>query len=148
MTAMTPDPNIISTRVFAVPRETLFEAFENPAHLIHWWGPEGFTNTFDKFDFRPGGEWLFTMHGPNGTDYPNEKNFVEIVKPERIIFDHPGPTVVFGMEMTYEEEAGKTRLTWRMKFESPPMSPKFHDFITTANEQNFDRLEDYLKKMS
>ena len=44
-----------------------------------WWGPNGFTNTFHEFDLRPGGAWRFIMHGPDGTDYPNESVFVEVV---------------------------------------------------------------------
>ncbi|EMO29454.1 toxin-antitoxin system, toxin component domain protein [Leptospira interrogans serovar Bataviae str. HAI135] len=42
-----------------------------PEHVIHWWGPKGFTNTFETMDVRPGGIWKFIMHGPDGTDYPN-----------------------------------------------------------------------------
>jgi uncharacterized protein YndB with AHSA1/START domain len=47
------EAEIVSSRFFAAPRELVFEAFSNPGHLVHWWGPEGFTNTFHEFDMRP-----------------------------------------------------------------------------------------------
>ncbi len=96
---MSSDREIVSTRVFDAPRERVFQAWTDPEHLARWWGPKGFTNTFHEFDPRPGGVWGFVMHGPDGVDYKNRSVFVEIVKPERIVFDHvSGP-----------REAGPTR---------------------------------------
>ena len=82
------DGEIVSTRVFDAPREVVFRAFTDPALLARWWGPKGFTNTFHEFDPRPGGAWRFVMHGPDGTDYPMTKDFVEVVPPERIVLQH------------------------------------------------------------
>ncbi len=137
-------PEIVSTRVFAAPREAVFQAFSDPAQLVHWWGPKGFTNTFHAFDFRVGGAWEFTMLGPDGADYPNRKDFVEIVENERIVFHHLQPMHVFTMTMTFADEAGGTRLTWIMQFTTPDESGQLKDFIATANEENFDRLEAWL----
>lgn len=141
---MPAGPEIISTRLFPAPPEKLFAAFRDPAQLVHWWGPKGFTNTFHAFDFRPGGVWEFTMHAPDGTDYPNRKDFTEIVENERIIFEHRQPTHVFTMTMTYAAEADGTRLTWIMQFTSPDESGQLKNFIAAANEENFDRLEAWL----
>lgn len=150
-TASSPEPpgdEIISQRDFATPRERVFEAFSNPHHLIHWWGPKGFTNTFHEFDLRPGGAWRFVMHGPDGTDYPNGKDFVEVVPPERIVFDHSDPQHRFRMTMTFAENLQGTTLTWRMRFESAADHAKLKDFIAAANEENFDRLAAYLAKLA
>jgi uncharacterized protein YndB with AHSA1/START domain len=151
MTTMATNPKeepgrfeIVSTRMFAAPRELVFEAFSSPDHLVHWWGPKGFTNTFNEFDLRPGGAWRFVMHGPDGVDYQIAKDFVEVVKPERIVLQHLGPVHRFRMTMTFAEHSGKTKLTWRMRFESAAETAKVRSFITEANEQNFDRLQTYL----
>lgn len=142
------DREIVATRVLNVPREMVFRAWTDPEHLKHWWGPKGFTNTFHAFDLRPGGLWRFVMHGPDGVDYQNKSVFVEIVKPERIVFQHLKPMHRFQMTMTFAEQAGKTRLTWRMLFESAEECAKVKTFAAEANEQNFDRLEAQLAKMS
>ncbi len=141
---MSVHPEITSTRVFAVPREGLFRRFSDPAQLVHWWGPKGSANTFHAFDFRVGGAWEFTIHGPNRETYPNRKDFTEIVESERIVFEHRQPTHVFTMTMTYADEAGGTRLTWIMQFTTPDKSGQLKDFITAPNEENLDRLEAWL----
>lgn len=138
--------DIVSTRLIDASPGRLFEAFSDPAQISIWWGPEGFTNTFEEFDFRPGGAWRFVMRGPNGTDYPNESEFVEIASPSRIVFDHLGTMHKFRMTMTFVPEGGKTRLTWQMRFDPPAEGAKLREFILAANQQNFDRLEAHLLK--
>lgn len=141
------DREIVTTRVIDAPRARVFEAFSDPDHLVHWWGPKGFTNTFEELDLRPGGAWRFVMHGPNGADYRNESVFVEVVPPERLVFDHvSGPR--FRMTITLAEEAGRTRLVWRMRFATAGDYEKVKGFAPEANEQNLDKLEAQLATMT
>src|SRR5580698_8695194 len=80
---------VISTeRVFLAPSRKVFAAFEQPDQLAKWWGPKDFTNTFEQFEFKPGGRWVFVMHGPNGANYPNESVFREIQPDTRIVIEH------------------------------------------------------------
>lgn len=142
------DREIVSTRIFDAPRELVFEAFGDPDHLLLWWGPQGFTNTFHEFDLRPGGLWRFTMQGPDGAVYQNESVFTEVRKPERVVFHHLEPIHGFQMTMTFIEQGGKTSLTWRMVFDSAEECARVRPFVTDANEQNFDRLADQLARMA
>ena len=135
---------IISSRLFNAPPETLFNAFADPEQLKHWWGPKGFTNTFNAFDFRPGGEWVFTMHAPDGKVYPNKKMFMEIRRPELIRFQHPDPAHRFVMTMTFEAKGTQTLLTWRMVFEPHKDNANIKGFIASSNEENFDKLAAHL----
>jgi len=80
----TADRESVHSRLIHAPRERVFRALADPRHLARWWGPEGFSSTFETFEFRPGGRWRFVMHGPDGTDYPNENVLREIVAPERV----------------------------------------------------------------
>src|SRR5580704_6466230 len=68
--------------------EQVFAAFSDPERLSRWWGPAGFTNTFTTCEFKPGGRWSFTMHGPDGKNYRNECLFAEIDSPRKIIVEH------------------------------------------------------------
>lgn len=115
----TADREIVTTRVFDAPRELVFQAWTDPAHLARWWGPNGFTTTTSHFDFRPGGSWRFVMHGPDGRDYPNNCDYIEIVPPSRIVYDHGGDDgrVHFHSTITFEEQpCGKTLVTMRAVF--------------------------------
>ena len=142
------DREIVSVRTFAVTRERVFRAFGDPQQLARWWGPNGFTNTIDEFDFRPDGVWRLTMHGPDGADYHNESVFLEVVPPERVVYLHRKPMHQFRMTMTYFEQDGQTTLTWRMLFDSVEDCNEFKSFIIAANEQNFDRLAEQLDAVS
>lgn len=108
---------ISGTRVFDAPRDLVFQMWTDPVHIAQWWGPTGFTTTIYKMDVRPGGEWRFVMHGPDGVDYPNEILYLEVVKPERLVYTH-GPTPIFDVTVTFAERGRKTEVTFKMVFAS------------------------------
>jgi uncharacterized protein YndB with AHSA1/START domain/N-acetylglutamate synthase-like GNAT family acetyltransferase len=131
---------IVSTRRFAARREAVYRAFADPAVLARWWGPSGSVNAFEEFDLRPGGSWRFDMRGADGTVYPMVKRFVEVAPAERVVVDHLQEAHGFRMTMTFADEDGGTRLTWRMRFESADEAERVRALVLEANEQNFDRL--------
>jgi uncharacterized protein YndB with AHSA1/START domain len=141
-------PNeVVSTRTLDAPRELVWRAWTEPEHLRQWWGPKGFTNTFHEFDPRPGGTWRFVMHGPDGVDYKNETEFVEVVEPERLVFEHvSGPH--YRATATFVDRAGKTEVTWRMVFASAVVFAKIKPVVVEGNQQNLDRLEAHLATMA
>ncbi|OSZ76885.1 hypothetical protein CAP36_10645 [Chitinophagaceae bacterium IBVUCB2] len=134
-------PEIITIRLFNHPINQVFNAWADPQLLAQWWGPKGFSNTFHEFDFTAGGEWKFTMHAPDGTDYFNECRFVEIKSPDKIVLEHIEPIHTFTVTATFEELNKSTRLSFSMQFDLLSEYEKLHHFIAAANEENFDRLE-------
>ena len=145
-TSSAEEYELVTTRVMNAPPSLVFEAWTKPEHLAQWWGPKGFTNTFHEFDLRPGGIWEFVMHGPNGVDYPNKNEFVEI-GPERIVLRHVCEPH-YQLTATIEDLGGTTRLTWRQLFEDAAVFNAIKKISTPANEENLDRLEAQLQKMS
>lgn len=111
---------IVISRVFHAPRELVFDALIDPKHIGNWWGPEGFTTTTTAMDARPGGEWIFVMHGPDGVDFPNWIRYHEVVRPERLVYDQGGETpdspVHFHVTVTLVERPEGTELTMRSVF--------------------------------
>ncbi|WP_163853096.1 SRPBCC family protein [Paenibacillus elgii] len=138
---------LISTREFDVPQELVFRAWTTPDLLARWWGPHGFTNTFHECDIRPGGTWRLTMHGPDGTDYPNHNVFVEIVPFERIVIDHLSGHE-FRLTGTFENLEGRTKVTFRQLFKLAEEFEQVKTFCMEANEQNLDRLGRVLEEMT
>jgi uncharacterized protein YndB with AHSA1/START domain len=118
----TSDREIVATRVFDAPRELVFQTWIDPMHISNWWGPRGFTTTTLEMDARPGGVWRHVMHG-YGRDFPNEIVFLEVVKPERLVYDHVSEPR-FQTTVTFAEDAGKTRVTVRNLFESAMLRNK------------------------
>jgi uncharacterized protein YndB with AHSA1/START domain len=115
----TADREIVISRVIDAPRELVFEAFTEVAHLSRWWGPEGFTTTTRSFEFREGGAWDFVMHGPDGTDYSEWITWTEIDPPERIALLH-GETRddpnAFVSTLAFAPHGAGTRIVMRTVF--------------------------------
>ena len=118
----------------------VYAAIANPERLARWWGPDGFTNTFEVFEFVPGGRWVFTMHGPNDVDYSNECVFAELVPHERVVIRHVCAPL-FTLTITLSVEGDKTRLTWVQDFETAEVLAAVLHVVGPANEQNLNRLE-------
>jgi uncharacterized protein YndB with AHSA1/START domain len=122
------DREITITRVLAAPRSLVFAAWTDPRHVERWWGPQGFKSTACEIDLRPGGAFRLQMSGPDGTIYPCEGVFREIVPPERIVYvggpqdGHPcgaGIPPRSIVTVTFIEHAGKTTLTIHTELTSP-----------------------------
>jgi uncharacterized protein YndB with AHSA1/START domain len=148
--ASTTDREIVITRVFDSPRDVVFQAWIDPQQIGSWWGPKGFTTTTYQMDVRPGGVWRFVMHGPDGINYQNKIVYLEIVKPERLVYDHGDEADAehFRVTVTFAEEEGKTRLTMRSVFKSAAardeVVTRYH--AIEGGNQTLDRLAEQLAK--
>jgi uncharacterized protein YndB with AHSA1/START domain len=136
---------LVLTRLLNAPRELVWEVFVSPEHIKNWWGPNGFTNTIDKMEVKPGGTWDFMMHGPDGKNYKNIHLFKEVVKPERLVFEH-AVNPKFITTITFTAQGERTLLNWHMLFESKEQLEqvvKVHK-ADEGLEQNVEKLERYL----
>lgn len=151
---MTPDPafsdrQLMVSRLIEGPRDVVFEAFTEVRHLSRWWGPNGFTNTTRTFEFSEGGVWEFTMHGPDGTDYPNWIQWTEIRRPELIVLRHgegPEDPEEFSSTFFFEERTDETRVTLRSEFKTKALRDRAaeeYGAIEGAN-QTLDSLATYV----
>ncbi len=153
----TSDREIVMSRVLHAPRELVWQAWTDPKHVAHWWGPRGFTTTIKKMDFRVGGAWEHVMHGPDGANYPNKSIFKEIVPLERITFSHGGgredgsaPGANFTATWTFETVGvDQTRLTGRLVFPSA----EARDIVVReygaieGGKQTLERASEYVATM-
>jgi uncharacterized protein YndB with AHSA1/START domain len=137
---------IFSTRILNAPVEEVYKVFDNPSRLKNWWGPNGFTNTIHEFDLKPGGKWILTMHGPEKGNYENSSVF-KIVKPNEFVSWKRVSKPLFDMEIAIEKIAdSKTKISFRMIFETVEECNKIRPFAEPKNEENFDRLEKEIMK--
>ena len=149
----TDDREIVITRIINTPRERAFEAMTDPKQVVNWWGPNGFTTTIHEMDVKPGGVWRHTMHGPDGTDYPNKSIFIEIAKPERVVYTNAGgkkdgPGVTFTATWTFEAVGDRTKLTMQLVFPSTEMcenTAKKYGAVE-GGQQTLQRLAEHLAK--
>lgn len=128
----------LTSRVLPHPVEAIAEAFAQPESLAAWWGPNGFTNTFEVCEFRQGGRWRYVMHGPNGAQFRNESTFDE-VSATRIVIRHVSkPRYV--LTVTLAPQGDGTLVTWQQVFEDAGVAGRIRHIVVPANEENLDRL--------
>lgn len=132
-------PDFRNERTYAATPAEVFAAHQDPARLARWWGPDGFRNTFQVFEFVPGGRWIFTMHGPDGKDYPNESIFAAIEENARILVDHVCEPR-FQLDIRLHPHGTGTRVEWLADFENKAFAQAMASFLQSSNDQNLDRL--------
>src|ERR671913_789209 len=100
------EQEIRMTRLFAAPRQLVFEAMSKPEHVKRWWGclGEGYSVPVCEIDLRPGGKWRFVNRHPKGeAEFYGE--YREINPPSRLVFteifeDFPDSVSVVSSEFT------------------------------------------------
>lgn len=153
-TSKSAERTFVMERIFNAPRELVFQAYSDCQHLIHWWGPNGWTLPICEMDFRAGGSWFYCMRGPNGEDACGKAFYLEIVAPERIVYrdtfvDTAGNPLEDMPELMntviFEEVDGKTKLISQTEFASAADLKAVLDMgMTEGFTETLDRLEAYL----
>lgn len=135
------------TKTLKAPIELVWEVWTNPDHIANWWGPNGFTNTIHTMDVNEGGEWTLTMHGPDGTNYPNRSIYREIIPLKKIVFEHFNPHFI--TTVLFEANGNETIMDWTGLFDSAEML----DIVIKAHrakegqKENVEKLELYLANL-
>lgn len=156
------------TRVFNASRESVYQAWTHPKHVVRWWGPYEFTNPVCEMDVRVGGDFRIVMRSPEGVDYPIKGSFLEVIPMEKLVLTmdltehgaefhaaintHMKGAALSGEDMiiatiTFRENDGATTLVVRQRFAT--VNERDAHFSLGAPQgwgQSFDKLEELLAK--
>ena len=140
------------SRLYDAPLQAVWDAWTDPEQVARWWGPRGFTLTTHSKDLRPGGTWIYTMHGPDGTDYPNITYYYEVREREALVYDHgasEGKPPMFRVSVFFKESDGKTAMEMTMTLPTPEEAERTREFVKKAGgNSTWDRLAEYLERES
>ena len=147
----TSNPNDITIlRTYDAPLQAVWDAWTDPAQAAQWWGPRGFTLTTHAKDLRSGGSWTYTMHGPDGTDYPNKTVYLEVEPMARLVYDHGGNDdrpPMFRVTVLFTHADGKTHMDMTMHFPDAAAAQQGKVFIKQAGGNGtWDRLAEYMAR--
>ncbi|MBX3611832.1 MAG: SRPBCC domain-containing protein [Hydrogenophaga sp.] len=135
----TDERSLHTQRVLPFDAAAIYGAFADGATLASWWGPAGFSNAFEVFEFREGGAWVFDMIGPDGQRYANRSVFQRLVAGECVVIRHDcAPWFTLTVALTPAPQG--TRLDWTQTFDDPKFMQAMRGVLVPANEQNLDRL--------
>lgn len=137
-------------RVYDAPVKAVWDAWTDPKQAAKWWGPRGFTITTHSKDLRVGGSWRYTMHGPDGKDWPNVTKYFEVETYKKLVYDHGGTDdtpPLFRVSVTFSDEKGKTKMDMRMILPNPEAAAEIAKFVKAAGgNSTWDRLAEYVEK--
>lgn len=134
-------------RTLKAPIALAWEVWTRPEHIVKWWGPHGFTTTMHTMDVREGGEWTFTMHGPDGRNYPNRSVYLEIVPFRKIVYEHFNPHFV--ATVLFEADGEVTHIDWSGVFDTEEIFEHINKahHAREGQKQNVERMEQYLQEL-
>jgi uncharacterized protein YndB with AHSA1/START domain len=94
----------------------VFDALTTPEGIACWWGPDAGPVLLAETDIRVGGRFRVRFRMLDGSEHESSGEYVEIVKPERVVMswrwvggEDPGESRV---EIELRPIAGGTRLTF------------------------------------
>jgi uncharacterized protein YndB with AHSA1/START domain len=80
------DKDLVLTRIYDAPPERLFQAWTDPELMKQWFVPRPWTIARIEGDIRPGGASLVVMKDPEGKEYPNPGQYLEVVPNRKLVF--------------------------------------------------------------
>ena len=148
MPAKKPSNEIHLTRIFDAAVHRVWDAWTDPKQWAQWWGPRGFSITTHHKEVKVGGTWVYTMHGPDGVDYPNSITCLEVKKHARLVYDHGASAdspPLFRVTVVFSEQQGSTKMQMTMALPSAAAAVQTKQFIKGAGgDTTWDRLAEYL----
>jgi uncharacterized protein YndB with AHSA1/START domain len=152
---MNDERDLHMTRLFDAPAELVYRCWTDPEHLTSWYTPRPYTTPSAELDVRPGGTSLIVMRSGEGEEFPNRGVYLEVAPNRRLVFTDayteawkPSEKPFMTVELDFEEEGGKTRLTanvrhWSSEDRKRHEEMGFHDGWGTA----WTQMEAHLRTM-
>lgn len=164
--------SLVMHRQFDAPVEAVWRCWTVPEHVAQWWGPHGM-RTSATLDLCTGGAFSLTMHAVDGTDYPLEGRYLDVVEQRLLVMqmhldDHPAswhdylslqftraggdedtlPSLTLVTRVTFETAGAGTRLTVEQIYTTLAERDAFEAMGNADGwAQSFDKLDKLLGEM-
>jgi uncharacterized protein YndB with AHSA1/START domain len=153
-----PNKQLTVVKDFEAPPDVVWQAWTDSAILDQWWGPKPWRAETKSMDFRPGGQWLYSMVGPSGERHWCRVDYLAIV-----------PQVSVSSSSVFCDEEGNSNpampaMNWLQQFRAAahgttvtvvisfPSDADFETIITMGFQQGFTmglgNLDEYLNTVT
>jgi uncharacterized protein YndB with AHSA1/START domain len=144
------DDELRITREFDAPVALVFRLWENPDHMIRWWGPEKFTATQLDWEAKAGKPWRATMVSKQYGVIRMGGVVREVVKNQRLVFtfawdEDSGRDMETLVTVTFEEKDGKTLQTFH---QTPFSSVAQRDSHVGGWQSLFNKQQEYAENFA
>jgi uncharacterized protein YndB with AHSA1/START domain len=141
--------SITISHLVKAPLDLVWRACTDPEQIDRWWGPNGFMNKTIAHELRVGGEWKYTMTGPDGKVWQNLITYTEVTPMARLAYHHgdwENPRMFEG-SLTFSSVEGGTMVVLRNVFpttEARDFVVEHHGAIQ-GGQQTLTRLADHVQ---
>ena len=146
------DREVVITRVVDAPRQLVWKAWTDPAHVPQWMtGPEGWTMPLCEIDLRPGGGWHFVWRKSTGDEMGMRGSYREVKPPERLVHTESwGPDWPETVNtLSLSEKDGKTTIVLAILYPSKEArDAALGTGMKDGMDQSYERLDEYLRSMA
>lgn len=150
------EPNgleVLTTREFDAPPESVFRAYTDPEILEQWWGPRDTKMRFETWEPKDGGSYRYFTTSKKGIEVGFHGVFHEVTAPQRIIqtfeFDGlPERGHVCLETMKFEPlPGGRTKVTYQDIFQaSADRDGAIASGMNTGVIEMHERLDDLIER--
>jgi uncharacterized protein YndB with AHSA1/START domain len=137
-------------KTFNAPIALVWEAWSEPGHIAHWWGPKGMEINIVEHNFTNGGTWKYTMPMPDGNEFVSEGKYTEIIELQKIVTTADFKPMTEGviLEVLFAENGNQTDFTFSVIHSTEEYKIQQEKMgIYNGWGSAFDRLEGYLKSI-
>jgi uncharacterized protein YndB with AHSA1/START domain len=138
------DTDILITRVFNVPRESVFRAWTTPELVRRWWGGNRGTMTVADMDLRVGGSWRYVLRTRDGSLLAFHGKYREVVPLQRLVYTEVfegQPEAQAQTTVTFEEAGGVTTVAILIRYDSREQRDAHRQYMVAGLHEALDRLE-------
>ena len=138
-------------RTFNAPLKLVWEAWSQPEHIAHWWGPKGMETKVIEHDFKVGGNWRYVMLMPDGNEFIADGTYLEIVELEKIFSSANFIPMTEGVEIQalFEENGDKTNFAFSVVHPTEEYCKQQEKMgFYNGWGSTFDRLETFVSALN
>lgn len=144
------DRELVVTRIFNAPPSAVYRAWSQPDLFQRWWVPKsasGVALLSCAMDVRTGGKYRLEF-GSGGTDTMSfHGQYLEVVPNERMVWTNDEGEEGAVTTVTFEEQGGKTRLTFHELYPSKEALEEALQSGAVALPEQMEQLDELLSSM-
>lgn len=143
------DNEIVLSRTFAAPRETVFAALTQEEHLASWLMTTDMALVDCKVDLRVGGSLRYVFQRPNGKKLEVRGTYEAVDPPRRFVYAETYDFSPLQVLVTTDLDAvaAKTVFKQTLLYSSKQERDEDFDGVATSSKEAYARLERYLAQM-
>ena len=140
------DNEIVLTRTFAVPRETVFAALTQPEHLNHWMKTTEMALVGCMVDLRVGGNFRYVFQRPSGKKIEVRGAYEAVDPPRQFVYLETYDFSPLKVHVTTALDAADSKSVFKQTLRYASKQERDEDFdgVATSSKEAYARLDRYL----